>query len=55
MEIPGFSIWIILILVALLFVVLWGSIAFFLAFASWFIARNGFPDEDPRPRAPRDW
>ena len=46
----GFSIWIILILIALIFVVLWGALFFFIAFGTWFISRNRLPDERPRPR-----
>jgi hypothetical protein len=48
-EGPGYSIWIILILVMLLFVVLWGAIVFFLGFGTWLIARIGLPSDDPRP------
>ena len=51
----GFSIWLLLILIALLFVVLWGSLFFVIAFGTWFIARNKLPgDEEPRPRS-GDW
>jgi hypothetical protein len=52
----GFSIWLLLILVALLFVVLWGALFFFLAFGTWFIARNKLPDERQEQRlAGRDF
>lgn len=55
MDAPGFSIWILLILIALLFVVLWGALFVFLAFAAWIIARTRLPDEDARPPRPNDW
>jgi hypothetical protein len=42
---PGYSIWIILVLVALLFVVLWGILVAFLAFGTWMIVRI-MPSED---------
>ena len=45
MDDSGFSIWLLLILVALLFVVLWGMLFVFLAFGAWFIARSKLPDE----------
>jgi flagellar basal body-associated protein FliL len=51
----GASIWIILILVVVLFLVLWGALFFFIAFATWFISRAGLPDERPRRRGPTDW
>jgi len=54
MDTPGFSIWFLLILIALVFVVLWGAIAFFLAFGAWLITKVGLPDDDPRPRNTRD-
>jgi len=51
----GPSLWLILILIALLFVVLWGSLFVLIAFATWFIARNRLPDDD-RPRGSGgDW
>ena len=50
MEGPGYSIWVILMLVMLLFVVLWGILVFFLGFGTWLIARLGLPDDDPHPR-----
>jgi len=50
----GFSIWVLLVLVALLFVVLWGSLVFLLAFATWFIARNKLPGDEERPRRGAD-
>ena len=46
----GASIWLVVILVALLFVVLWGVLFAFLAFGTWFIAKTRIPDEPPRPR-----
>jgi hypothetical protein len=55
MDSNGASIWVILILIALLFVVLWGALFFFLAFGTWFIARAGLPDDKPRRRDPNDW
>jgi len=51
----GFSIWIILILIALIFVVLWGMLFFFLAFGAWFISRAGLPDDKRRRREPTEW
>ena len=47
------SIWIVAILVALLFVVLWGILFAFLAFGTWFIARTKIPDEIDPPK--QDW
>ena len=55
MDGTGASIWIILILIALLFVVLWGALFLFLAFGAWFIARSRLPDENRAPRDPSDW
>jgi hypothetical protein len=53
-EVPGYSIWIVLILVALLFVVLWGILVAFLAFGTWMIVRL-MPSEDAeRERRERD-
>ena len=46
----GASIWLVVFLVALLFVVLWGILFAFLAFGTWFIARSKIPDESERPR-----
>ena len=51
----GPTIWIILILIVLLFVVLWGLIAFFLTFGTWFILRARLPDNDPRPDPRAEW
>ena len=51
----GVSIWIIIILIALLFVVLWGILFLFLACGTWFISRAGLPDEKPRRRGPTEW
>ena len=51
----GFSIWVLLILIALLFVVLWGSLVFLIAFATWFIARNKLPDEERPHGTSGDW
>jgi hypothetical protein len=50
MDSTGFSIWLLLILVAALFVVLWGVLFAFLAFGTWFIARNRLPDERDQQR-----
>ena len=55
MDSAGYSIWIVLILIALLFVVLWGILYLFLAFGTWFIARSRLPDEPPSPRRSGDW
>jgi hypothetical protein len=50
----GYSIWFILILVALLFVVLWGILVAFLTFGTWMIVRL-MPSEDAeRERRERD-
>ena len=46
----GASIWLVVILVALLFVVLWAILFAFLAFGTWFIARSKIPDETERRR-----
>jgi hypothetical protein len=54
MPYDGPSIWVLLILVALLFVVLWGFLVVFLAFATWFIARSKVMDDNDRPRG-GDW
>ncbi|MPZ13655.1 MAG: hypothetical protein GEU73_04405 [Chloroflexi bacterium] len=55
MEGVGGSIWVVLILIALLFVVFWGAIFFFFAFATWFIARSRVPGDNKQPRDPNDW
>jgi hypothetical protein len=52
METPGFSIWIILILVVLLLLIMWGSLFLLLALSTWIIARTRLRDE--RPKRP-DW
>ncbi len=49
----GYSIWIIIILVALLFVILWGALVAFLAFGTWMIVR--LTGGDDRKHDPRDW
>jgi len=49
MDVGG-SIWLVIFLVALLFVVLWAILFAFLAFGTWFIARTKIPDETERPR-----
>ncbi len=46
----GASIWVVVFLVALLFVVLWAILFGFLAFGTWLIARSKIPDESDRPR-----
>jgi len=46
----GASIWIVAILIALLIVVLWAILFAFLAFGTWFIARNKIPDDPDRPK-----
>ena len=51
----GVSIWIILGLVALLFVVLWGMLFFFIAFGTWFISRSGGLSDDKPRRHDNDW
>lgn len=55
METPGFSIWILLILIALLFLILWGALFLFMAFGAWIIARTRLPDDRPRSREPDEW
>lgn len=52
METAGFSIWVLLILIALMFVVLWGALFVFLALATWFIARTRLPDDRPKRNDP---
>lgn len=53
METPGFSIWILLILIALLFVLMWGALFLFLALGTWVIARTRARDGS-RPQRD-DW
>ncbi len=53
MEGPGYSIWLIIVLVALIFVVLWGILVGFLAFGTWMIVRLS-PKDDRRDN-PRDF
>ena len=53
METPGFSIWILLILVALLLLLMWGALFFFLAIATWIIAKTRLQDPE-RPKR-NDW
>lgn len=55
MEEPGFSIWILLILMAFLFVVLWGALFVFLGLATWFISRSRLPGEEAPPSMGADW
>ena len=50
----GPSLWVLLILIALLFVVLWGFLVAVLAFGTWFIARSKMLDDNDRPRG-ADW
>lgn len=50
MDGQGYSIWIILMLIMLLFVIFWGALVFFLGFGAWLIGRLGPPDDDLRPR-----
>jgi hypothetical protein len=54
MEGPGYSIWIILILVALLFVVLWGILVAFLAFGTWMIVRLTPSEDSDKKQRERD-
>ena len=51
MEGPGYSIWLIIILIALIFVVLWGLLVAFLAFGTWMIVR--LSPKDDRTDQPR--
>jgi hypothetical protein len=53
-DVPGYSIWIILILVALLFVVLWGILVAFLTFGTWMIVRLMPSEEAERKQRERD-
>lgn len=53
METPGFSIWILMILVALLFVFMWGTLFLFLALGTWIIAKTRLRDTDKPQR--KDW
>ena len=56
MEDPGFSIWIIVILVAFMFVAMWGALFFALSFGTWVIAKTRLREEDPRrSRDDRDY
>ena len=55
METPGFSVWIVLLLVALLLVILWAGIFFFFALAAWFVARSRPASDNPRHRDRDDW
>ena len=52
---PGYSIWVILLLIALLFAVLWGGMAFFLAFGAWFIGRSHIFEDNPRAQPRERW
>lgn len=53
METPGFSIWIILILIAFLFLFMWGALFMFLALGTWIIARTRLRED--QPRRPDGW
>ncbi len=53
METPDFSLWIVVILFALILILLWGSLFLFLALATWIIARTRMKDVDKPAR--RDW
>ena len=55
MEDLGPTIWIVLLLIVLLFVALWGILAFFLTAGTWFIVRARLPDNDPQPDPNADW
>ncbi len=55
METPGFSVWIVLLLIAVLLVILWAGIFFFFAIAAWFIARSRPTSEYRPPRNRDDW
>ena len=48
METPGFSIWIIMILVAMLILFMWGALIFVLSIGTWIIARTRLRDDAPR-------
>ena len=54
MNDPGYSIWIILVLIALLFVVLWGILVAFLAFGTWMIVRIMPSEEQEMKRQQRE-
>jgi hypothetical protein len=52
----GPSLWVLLILIALLFVVLWGFLVGVIAVGTWFIARSKVFNDDERPRSTGgDW
>jgi hypothetical protein len=51
----GPSLWVLLILIALLFVVLWGFLVLVLAFGTWFIARSKIMDDDRPRQSGGDW
>jgi hypothetical protein len=51
----GVSLWVLLVLIALLFVVLWGFLVVLIAFGTWFIARNGLPEDERRRSTGGDW
>ena len=55
METPGFSIWILLILIAVLMIMMFGALFLFLSVGTMFVARFGVRDERPaRPRRDDD-
>ena len=53
METPGFSVWILLILFALLLCMLWGTLFLFLALSTWIIAKTRLRDTEKPKRD--DW
>ena len=53
METPGFSVWILLMLFALLMVLLWGTLFLFLGIGTWIIAKTRLRDTDKPER--NDW
>ena len=54
METPGFSIWIILILVAFMFIFMWGALFLVLSVGTWFIAKARLRDDRRPPRRDDD-
>ena len=54
METPGFSVWILLILIAILMIMMFGALFLFLSVGTMFVARFGVRDDRPRPRRDDD-
>ena len=54
MEAPDFSIWVLLIFVAFLFIIMFSAIFFVMAFSTWVISRSRILEERPPGRRPDD-